>query len=152
MSNRRAPSYRDVAPVRPLVTADEAGEAMAYVDTIPHELGRTQAWADYLEYKLGMIESEGARLSSETSDQKRKWDAKASAGYAETALALFHARQEAITTKAKRDAMMMKLEIWRTCEATKRAREVFDSRNEQAAASNPRGGFPPRRPAEDDRD
>lgn len=155
MADRRSPSYRDVAPVRPLVTEDEAMEAMAFVDTIAHEFARTQAYADFLEYRLSIVEAVGATLSDERSVDKRKWDARASAAYSDAVQAWYTAKTEALTIKAKRDAAMMKLEIYRTGRADQRAREVFETREADLQAraardadTNPRGGFPPpdRRP------
>lgn len=149
-----APAYRDVRPVRELVTDDEAWEAKVFLDETTHDIAEAQTDAEYAEYMIGVAEATGATLSDETSVDKKKWDARTSSTYAKQVKLWREARFAFLKLKARRDAAQLKVELWRTIRADKRAREVqeFDAnrsapRREERRGDDSRGGYDRGEPA-----
>lgn len=133
MSDRRTPSGRDVRPVRDLVTDEEAAEALVYIDTIPHDYAIAYARQDLELHRLRATESVGALYSNETANDRRLWDARSGDGYMKQAQRLFQAQVAFQEIKAKRDAAMLKVELYRTIRADKRARDVMAEREAEYA-------------------
>jgi hypothetical protein len=138
MSDRRTPTYRDVEPVRDLVTEEEAFEAMAYLDTVPHDYAEAYADVDYENYMMRSIEAVGALFSQETSNDRRLWEARQSDAYATHAKRVRAAQVRWKEIEAKRAAAILKIEVYRTIRADKRAREVQEQREEQYENRNRR--------------
>lgn len=133
MSDRRTPSRRDVEPVRDLVTTEEAYEAMVYLDTIPHDYAIAYARQDLELHRLRATEAVGALYSNETANDRRMWDARSSDGYLKQADRLFKAQVAFKEIQAKRDAALLKVEVYRTIRADKRARDVMAEREAEYA-------------------
>jgi hypothetical protein len=117
-------SYQDVRPVRDLVTEEECYEAMVYLDQTAAEFGALQAEAKYREYMVGAAEAVGALYSDEKSADRRKYEARTSQAYLKRLEELREAERDYLTLRAKRDAAHVKIEVYRTTRADKRAREV----------------------------
>jgi hypothetical protein len=140
MSDRRTPTYRDVQPVRDLVTEDEAYEAMVYLDTIPHDYAIAYADIDYENYMMRSIEAVGALYSTETANDRRLWDARQSDAYAKHAKRVRDAQVRFKEIEARRAAAILKIEVYRTIRADKRAREVQEGREADRGRGYDRGG------------
>lgn len=128
MAEQRRPGYRDVAPIRDLVSDEEAYEAMQYLDQVAHNFAEAQANADYEEYMLGVAEATGGMLSDEKSMDRRKWEARTSAQYGEQLKAFRKSKMRYLEIKARREAAQTKVDVWRTIHADKRTRGLEPDR------------------------
>ena len=84
------------------------------------------------------IEAVGALFSNETANDRRLWDARSSDAYAAHAKRVRDAQIRWKEIEAKRAAAILKIEVYRTIRADKRAREVQEDREEQYASRNGR--------------
>jgi hypothetical protein len=116
--------YGDVKPVRDLVTDAECYAAMQFLDQTAHEIGAMQADAEHSEYMIGAAEAVSALYSDERSVEKRKWEARSSPSYLKRLEEWRDAKREFLALKARREAAGLKVEVWRTIHADKRARGV----------------------------
>ena len=66
----RTPTYRDVAPRHELVSYDEAMDAKVFIDESYKERAEAIADADYLEYMVSVVESEGLKNSNDANNNK----------------------------------------------------------------------------------
>ena len=148
MAERRTPSYRDVKPVTDLVTDDECFAAMQYLDETAHDLAKAQSDADYLEYMISAAEAVAALYSDERSVDKRKWDARASPSYLQRLEEWRDAKRTFLALRAKHEAAKLKVEVWRTIHADKRARDVPEPGQRASRADPPHR--PPARGEYDD--
>lgn len=128
------PSYRDVRPVRDLVSDEQCYQAMQFLDESAHDFGVAKAQVEYLTYMIGVTEALGAQLSDERSVDKRKWDARTAQPYIDRVEALRQARMTFEELAAKREAAKLKVELARTIHADKRERGVQAPQQQRAYA------------------
>jgi hypothetical protein len=121
--DRHRPSHRDVQPVRDLVTDEEAHEAMHLLDTTYAKVAKLQTDREYYAYMIGAAEAVGGLHSDERSADKRKWEARSGQYYLDQIKAWREATQAFFELKARREGATLKIDIWRTIHADKRARQ-----------------------------
>lgn len=122
----RRPTYNDLKPRFEIVTEEEAYEAKVFVDENHDAVGKALADAEYLEWMVSVVEAEGINLSSEKSADKRKADARTSQLFLKKLQEWRDARAKAIALNGRYKMAAQKIEIWRTVEATRRARETAE--------------------------
>lgn len=132
--DRRRPTHRDVEPVRDLVTDEEAHEAMQLLDTTHFKVSKLQTDREYYAFMIGAAEAVGGLHSDERSADKRKWEARTSQHYLDQITAWREATQNFLELKARREGASLKIEVWRTIRADKRARQ------EEPASRDSKGG------------
>jgi hypothetical protein len=125
----RTPTYRDVAPRHELVSYDEAMDAKVFIDESYKERAEAIADADYLEYMVSVVESEGLKNSKETSADRRKAEARTAALYLKRLKEWRDARIRALIIDGKVKFAQQKFDMFRTMEATRRARELAEADN-----------------------
>lgn len=121
--DRYRPSHRDVRPVRDLVTDEDAHEAMQLLETTAFDVAKLQTDREYYAYMIGAAEAVGGLHSDERSADKRKWEARSGQYYLDQIKFWREATQKFLELKARRDAAILKIEVWRTIRADKRARQ-----------------------------
>lgn len=129
----RNPTYRDVQPVRDLVTEEDAMEAMAWLDSSPHESAEAFAAVDLHIALLRRAEADAALASAEKSNDRKLWEARTSNDYREAAFRLRDAQSTWKEMDLRRQVAMLKIELYRTICADKRQRQAQESENERAA-------------------
>jgi hypothetical protein len=122
----RRPRYGDVRPVRDLVTTQECFEALQLLEDTSDKIGALSADVDYFKYMIGAAEGAAGLLSDERSADKRKWEARTAAHYLEEVDRLRTVASQFLALKAHRDVAFLKVELYRTIRADKRARELQD--------------------------
>ena len=123
----RRPGLRDVQPVKDLVTYEEAMEAKVYLDEIAHDWAEAYADVDYYTYLLRQTEALGAQMSDERAANAKLWDARTSEAYTNAVRRLRDAQTDMKLIEHRRQAALLKLELYRTIRADKRAREIIDN-------------------------
>lgn len=120
----RQPSYRDVQPIRDLVTDEEMYEAMQYLDLVAHDFAEATADFDRSEYRVKMAEAAGVIVSDEKNAARQQADARTSPHYGRAVDARYDAQLRLEEFKAKRAAAEIKIGVWRTLHADRRLREI----------------------------
>jgi len=128
VSDPRRPLYRDVQPVKEIVTFDEAMDAKVLLDETADDYAVAYAEVDFRQYTLRQIEALGAQLSDERAALAKQWDARTSAAYEKGIERLRHAQVEFKRLEAMRDGAKTKIELYRTIEASRRARDELEVR------------------------
>lgn len=126
MADRR-PSYRDVRPVRPLVSEDEAWEAKAYLDETAHDFAVAYADVDFETYMLRQIEAMGVVYSDAKASAARLYESRCSEAYGKQIERVRKAQLAFKELEAKRTAATLKIEVWRTVSANSRVRDALEA-------------------------
>ena len=141
---------RPIRSIQDLITDDEAGEAMQLLSRVGHDLEEIgELIADAAgnlkrhEEMLKSIEAVGAKLSEETSVQKKMWEAVTTRAYTdriEMVARATTAHQKLLARRnrlyADKSAAELKIEIWRTLQANQRQMEILRDKERTMATQN----------------
>jgi hypothetical protein len=117
----RQPTYEDVKPVVDLITDDEMWEAKVFIDETAHDFAVAKAAFNLAVDKVKMAEAAGVMLSKETNATRQQADARITPTYVRAIEAKGAAETRYEELLVKRRAAELKIEVWRTIAANKRA-------------------------------
>lgn len=123
----RAPTYRDVEPVRELVTEEEAGECLYELDRTIHDFAEFQYRKRVADLAAKRVYASLYSTARASSHQGRVLEVENSQGYLLAAEQAARAERDLTKLKHAQELWRLKVDLWRTISANKRERDKLES-------------------------